>query len=107
MDRIEGAAKETAGRVKDAVGGLAGDGVLQAKGKLDEALGASQQAYGRVSASASDAINRAAERAQDARGDFEDFIGQQPLLATGIALGIGLAIGLILLGASRVSSARA
>ena len=36
------------GRVKDAVGGLTGDGRLQLEGKLDQAKGKVQDAVGKV-----------------------------------------------------------
>jgi uncharacterized protein YjbJ (UPF0337 family) len=106
MDRIEGTARQAAGRVQDAVGGLVGDGAMQAKGKLDEAVGSVQDAYGRATDTARDAFNQAADRARGARGDLEDFVIEQPLVATGVALGIGLVLGLLLLGGSRAYSRR-
>lgn len=45
---LEGKAKQAKGRVKDAVGGLTGDGRLQAEGKMDQAKGKIQNAIGKV-----------------------------------------------------------
>jgi uncharacterized protein YjbJ (UPF0337 family) len=104
FDQVEGAARQGLGQAEKAVGDLIGDTRLQARGVLDEAAGSLQQTYGRVSDSARGAFNQAADRARNARGDFEDFAGQNPVLTAAIALGIGLAFGLLLLGGSRVAS---
>jgi uncharacterized protein YjbJ (UPF0337 family) len=106
LDQIEGSAKQGIGRVQETVGDAIGDTGMQAKGVLDEAVGAVQQTYGRVSDTARGAFNQAADRARGARGDFEDFAGENPVLVAGIALGIGLAFGLLLLGGSRLASSR-
>jgi uncharacterized protein YjbJ (UPF0337 family) len=45
---LEGTAKQAKGRVKDAVGGLTGDGRLQVEGKMDQAKGKIQKAIGKV-----------------------------------------------------------
>lgn len=47
-DSIEGKATHAKGRVKDAIGGLTGDGRLQLEGKLDQAKGKIQDAVGKV-----------------------------------------------------------
>jgi uncharacterized protein YjbJ (UPF0337 family) len=56
-DHVKGAASKAKGAVKDAVGGLTGDGKLQAEGKLDKAKGAVQNAVG----NAKDAVKRAVD----------------------------------------------
>jgi uncharacterized protein YjbJ (UPF0337 family) len=53
-DSVEGKAKVAKGRVKDAVGGLTGDGRLQLEGKLDQAEGKIQDAVGKVQRKISD-----------------------------------------------------
>ena len=45
-DRIEGAAKQAKGAVKEAVGKAVGDGTLQAEGKADKAEGKLQNTVG-------------------------------------------------------------
>jgi uncharacterized protein YjbJ (UPF0337 family) len=95
-NRIEGAARETEGRVKDAWGGLAGDPRTQIEGKLDQARGAAQQLYGR----AKDRLRgRLEERSREARERLEstvELIGRKPLAAVGVATFVGLTLGLLL-----------
>lgn len=81
-DRIEGAATDFGGKVKDAVGGFLGDNQTQAEGKLDQVTGTLQNAYG----SAKDSV-------RDAGGTLEGFVQQRPFLALLSALGVGLLIG--------------
>jgi len=54
-DRIEGAAKQVKGSVKDAVGKATGDAKLQSEGKADKAEGKVQNAIG----GAKDAVREA------------------------------------------------
>jgi len=106
LDQVEGVARQGIGRAKEAIGDVIGNPGLQAKGVLDEALGTVQETYGRVSETARDALDQAATRARGARSDLEDLIDQQPVLVAAVALGIGIAIGLLVLGASRAGSRR-
>lgn len=106
LDEIEGVTRQGIGRVKETVGEAIGNPGLQAKGVLDEALGTVQETYGRVSDGARGAIRQAAGRARSVRGDLEDLFDRQPVLVAAIALAVGLAIGLLVLGGSRVASSR-
>ena len=45
-DRVDGAAKKTGGKIKEAAGKLTGDSKLQAEGKADKASGTVQNAVG-------------------------------------------------------------
>ena len=54
-DRIEGAAKQTKGAVKEAVGKVVGDAKLQADGQADQVEGKVQNAVGGLK----DAIRKA------------------------------------------------
>ena len=45
---LEGKVKQAKGRVKDAVGGLTGDGRMQAEGKMDQLKGKIQDGVGKV-----------------------------------------------------------
>jgi uncharacterized protein YjbJ (UPF0337 family) len=56
-DRIEGAAKQMKGQVKDAAGKLTGDSKLQAEGKADKAGGKVQNAVGGVKDSVRKALD--------------------------------------------------
>ena len=54
-DRVQGAAHQAKGAVKDAAGKLTGDKQMQAEGKIDKAKGAAREALG----DAKDAARRA------------------------------------------------
>ena len=57
-DRIEGAAKQVKGAVKDAVGNVTGDSKMQAEGKMDKAEGKAQNTVGGVKDAARDTLNK-------------------------------------------------
>jgi uncharacterized protein YjbJ (UPF0337 family) len=57
-DRIEGAAKNIGGQIKEGVGKLTGDEKLKAEGKADRVEGKVQNAVGGVKDSLRDADNR-------------------------------------------------
>lgn len=89
-DRVEGALKKGAGKVEDAWGGLTGDGQTQARGKLDQASGSVQ-----------DAVGQARERAQDVFENVESYAKDQPAMALGVALAVGVVLGFVLRGSGR------
>jgi uncharacterized protein YjbJ (UPF0337 family) len=57
-DRIEGAAKQAKGAVKEAVGKVTGDAKTQAEGKADKAEGKVQNAVGGAKDAARDALKQ-------------------------------------------------
>ncbi|CAN5390045.1 CsbD family protein [soil metagenome] len=57
-DRIEGAAKNIGGQIKEGVGKLTGDSKLEAEGKADRVEGKVQNAVGGVKDSLRDADKR-------------------------------------------------
>ncbi len=84
QDQVEGGVREFGGRVKDAVGGFAGDAKTQAEGKYDKVAGRVQQRYGSAVDAASDGI-----------GALSEQVRQQPVTALLIAGAIGWVIGRI------------
>ena len=84
QDQLEGGARELGGRVKDAVGGLAGDTKTQAQGKLDQVTGRVQRKYGSAMDAASDSVETLSEQ-----------VRQQPIMALVVAGAIGWVIGRI------------
>ncbi|MGI4796297.1 MAG: CsbD family protein [Janthinobacterium lividum] len=84
-DRVDGAATNMGGKLKDAVGGLIGDTGLQAEGKSDQVGGRVQNAYG----SAKDAVGDGAATLAD---QIEDFVHDQPVVAMLSAATIGFLI---------------
>lgn len=57
-DEVKGAAKETRGAVKDAIGKATGDKKLQADGAADKVEGKVQKAAGQVKEAARDALKK-------------------------------------------------
>jgi uncharacterized protein YjbJ (UPF0337 family) len=100
-DRIEGGLKQGLGKVEDAWGGLTGDAAMQAGGKLDQASGAVQDAVGKVKDRAQDVLGQSRDRAEDFYSMVEGHVGDQPLRAIAITLGVGILIGLLLRGAPK------
>jgi uncharacterized protein YjbJ (UPF0337 family) len=47
-DSVEGKAKDLKGKIKDAFGGLTGDGSLQVEGKIDQLKGKAQDTLGKI-----------------------------------------------------------
>jgi len=68
---VEGAANKVVGKVKDAVGGMAGDAKTQLEGKMEQGKG----------------------MMQSAAGDLADQVKDSPLLALAIASAVGFLIG--------------
>jgi uncharacterized protein YjbJ (UPF0337 family) len=81
-DRIEGTVKEFAGRAQGAAGDLIGDTKTSAEGRLRQASGQAQEAYG----AAADQIRGLSE-------ELTDRIHETPLLAVLGAIGLGYLIG--------------
>ena len=81
-DRFEAAGESLKGKAKDAVGKITGDQQTEASGKLDQAKGKLQDAYG-----------QGQEKVQGALADIADYAKANPWMAMGAALGTGLLIG--------------
>lgn len=73
-DRVEGAFRNVAGKVQDAVGGLTGDAKTQIEGKASQVAGKVQRAYG-----------EAADQARDIAANVGRSVEQQPIAAILIA----------------------
>lgn len=56
-DRIEGAAKQVKGAVKEGIGNLTGDEKMKAEGKMDKAEGKVQNTVGGVKDKAREALD--------------------------------------------------
>jgi ElaB/YqjD/DUF883 family membrane-anchored ribosome-binding protein len=79
--RLEGATRESVGRMQQAYGEATGDAVSQVKGRANRILGVAQNAYG-----------QAADRARDT----DLWVSANPWPAAGVAAAIGLIVGLII-----------
>ncbi|MBC7800880.1 MAG: CsbD family protein [Gemmatimonadaceae bacterium] len=88
-DRIEGAATNLGGKVKDAFGNLVGDSKTQAEGKADQASGQVQNAFG----SAKDVVR---EQAGSFGAQVDGMMRDRPLNALLIAGGIGYLLSFLI-----------
>jgi uncharacterized protein YjbJ (UPF0337 family) len=81
-DRVDGTMKEFAGKAQSTAGDLLGDSKTSAEGRIRQATGQAQEAYG----AAADQIRGLSE-------ELTDRIHETPLLAVLGALGLGYLIG--------------
>jgi uncharacterized protein YjbJ (UPF0337 family) len=100
-DQFEGAANQGVGRVESAFGELSGDSGTQLKGKITQAKGAAQKAYGDLR----DRAQQTFARTRDGGGDVYDatmaVLRENPLLGVAGGVAFGLLLGLALRGGSR------
>ncbi|WP_419730111.1 CsbD family protein [Lichenicola sp.] len=78
INSVEGAAKDTVGKVQDGMGGLLGDTAQQAAGKAKQFAGQAQGYYG------------------DTLDSVRDVTSDQPLVAIAVATGVGFILGALL-----------
>jgi len=74
-NRVEGVIRDIGGKIQDAAGGLTGDTATQVRGKINQAAGQAQQAYG------------------DALDEVSGFTKDQPMVALVTAMGVGVILG--------------
>ncbi|QYD67056.1 CsbD family protein [Paraburkholderia edwinii] len=75
--KIEGTLQKSAGYVEKTLGDALGDTSAQVSGKAKELTGKAQKLYG------------------DVRGVVKDSTAERPLMALGIAVGIGFVLGML------------
>jgi uncharacterized protein YjbJ (UPF0337 family) len=106
-DRIEGAAKDFAGKAENAFGNAAGDKKSQASGSAREMAGKAQNLYGQAKDAVQDAADKATDYAKDVynnRGDairdgsdaLAKKVQDNPIGSLVTAGAIGFALALIL-----------
>ncbi len=95
--RIEGVANEMEGKVQAASGRFAGDTKMQLEGRLKQARGQAQQAYGRVIDGLDGLVEKAPEQYRAHARSGLDFARRKPLVTTGIVAGLAI----LLAGAGR------
>jgi uncharacterized protein YjbJ (UPF0337 family) len=101
-DKIEGGVRKTAGQFEETVGRAFQDKQTTGQGLYDQAAGAAQNAYGQAKdmvSQAGDSLSQTASNAQDQVASFEanleERIKNNPLVAVGVAVGIGFVLGKI------------
>ena len=102
-DKIEGGVRKTAGKFEETVGRAFQDKQTTGQGLYDQAAGAAQNAYGQakdIVSQASDNLSQTASDAQDQVASFEESLEERiksnPLVAVGVAVGIGFFLGKIM-----------
>lgn len=120
---IKGTAREFAGKAEQVAGTVSGDTGRRGQGHLDEGLGAAERKFGAARDAAQDAADTAARQAAEARdaafraaeraaerldreadlygergmvGSIADFVRERPVAATLGAVGIGVALAVVL-----------
>ena len=86
-DHVEGGMKKAGGKLEDVWGGLTGDESRQAKGKVDQVAGSAQ-----------DLVGQAKSRAGGVYEEIESYAKDEPAVALGVALALGVVIGFVLHG---------
>jgi uncharacterized protein YjbJ (UPF0337 family) len=103
-NQVAGTAKNLTGKVEEGVGRVAGDVKTEVQGKVDQALGATQDLYGQARETAGQAVdaveNKAKETAAAVRQQAAGFeqqlrssVDARPLTTIAVALGIGWMLG--------------
>lgn len=85
-NRVEGTVRNIGGKVQEQVGRATGDAATQAKGKLDQAIGAGQ-----------DLLGQAADATRETAGSLDQWLRRtietQPYTTAIVALGVGWLLG--------------
>jgi uncharacterized protein YjbJ (UPF0337 family) len=92
-DRIEGTVRTIGGKVQEGIGKATGDAETEIEGRLNQAAGAVQDAYGRTKEVASGGAGAVKDAAVASHDFLARFMEENPHTTTAIALGIGLLIG--------------
>jgi uncharacterized protein YjbJ (UPF0337 family) len=92
-NRVTGSAKDVAGKLEEELGRATGDAKSQVQGKLKQAEGSSQDAYGQVKDSAGEAVTAVRKFSDSLDDNIREYIEANPYTAAAIALGLGWLIG--------------
>jgi len=92
-DRITGTVRNIGGKVQEAVGKTTGNTKMEAKGMMNQAAGAVQDAYGQAVDTAAEGAETVKQAAIDGHDFLKKFIEDNPHTATAIAIGIGFFLG--------------
>jgi ElaB/YqjD/DUF883 family membrane-anchored ribosome-binding protein len=93
---LEGTVKHGIGRLEGSVADLIDNSQALARSAFVEAVEAFQHGREQARGTAHDALSYSRDRAHRSYDQFEKIVGRQPLLATVIGVGIGVALGFLL-----------
>jgi uncharacterized protein YjbJ (UPF0337 family) len=92
-DRVEGAVRNTGGKVEEGLGRATGDAKSQLEGKMDQIAGTAQDLYGQAHETAGDAAAAVKRQAAGFEETLRDNIETRPYTAVAVALALGWFIG--------------
>lgn len=97
-NKLEGTARDFGGKAQEMAGKVTGDTKMKADGKLDQATGTAQKAFGQVKEAVRDVGgdygSQLLDQIEDAGDALADQIDQRPITAVLIAAGIGFLLAL-------------
>ena len=94
-NRVQGTATAVTGGIKEGVGAAVGDVKTEWEGKMERAQGNLQDMYGQARDSVTEATYAAGRQAASFEDSLRHSIVTQPYLAMAVALGIGVALGIL------------
>lgn len=99
-NRLEGAARDLGGNIKNAAGNLTGDSKLQAEGTIDQVVGTAQRAYGKVkdkvASKAGGAGSTIADQFDETSAYLGDAVAERPLTALLVAGAVGYVLAMLM-----------
>lgn len=95
-DRTQGAARQTAGGMKNKLGEATDDSGMAAEGMVDQAVGGAQRAYGQAKDTLGKAADDAAGLGQAIYEEHGKALGRQVSESPFVAVAIGAAMGFVL-----------
>ena len=97
-NKFEGTARDLGGKAQEMAGKLTGDAKMQADGKVNQATGTAQKAFGQVKEVVRDVGgdygSQLLDQIEDAGDALADQIDQRPITAILIAAGVGFLLAL-------------
>src|ERR1700694_574274 len=92
-DRMEGAARTTAGKLEEGFGRATGDVKSQVEGTVKQAVGAAQDLYGQARETAGDAAAAVKRPAGSLEQTIRENVETRPYTAVAVALAVGWFVG--------------
>jgi uncharacterized protein YjbJ (UPF0337 family) len=92
-DRLAGSVRNIGGKVQEGMGRATGDVKTEAKGLMNQAAGAAEDAYGQAVDIAKDSAQKVRDVALEGHDYLKNFMEENPHTTTAIALAIGILIG--------------
>jgi uncharacterized protein YjbJ (UPF0337 family) len=92
-DRVSGSVRNIGGEVQAGIGRATGDVKTEAKGLMNQAAGAAENAYGQAADIAKDSAQKVRDVAVEGHDFVKKFMADNPHTTAAIALAIGIFIG--------------